>query len=358
MAANGDANWQVVSVVVGSEDHAFHVHLQRLGPLVAELDLGPLEEVARPDWDPEVFNLIVNWMYDMPMPRVKNLTQYFNPSNIDPNLPRPDASKFRAVREKRWDFEGSPHLVDDDLNNITAQPMYQKYSTEELRLHFDLNGRDKDTVSTDSSWDASPELLANDSNGEWTFASGQDEEEKHRPNYFSIPSCIPKKEAMRADEGQILLLKVMMFAEEYNWEALFNDASNAFNEGEAQLRRIYLPSKYIDLAFTNMEENSEFLHFIVGYALWLGLKNNKMLTYQELIKAHPEILTLLLASLDLSVPAEELPARQLNSSSDYVPTRYHMHRGGIALGCKCKTIMRSDSPPRNPVLPFPLVDLS
>lgn len=187
--------WQIVTLLVGKERRGFQAHLQSLGPLVAALKLSPGNEVPLPEWDADVFNLIMNWTYNVTMPRVWNMAKHFvntDCSALDPDLSRPDADQF------------IPHEIPEEptlrFYNVTAKPAYQKFSVDELRLHFavPVNARasKKELIrQTDNQPD-------NEVDGNIQH-EGQELEKSDTLSRSSIPSSIPDEEAVKADRDQI-----------------------------------------------------------------------------------------------------------------------------------------------------------
>ncbi|TGJ79650.1 hypothetical protein E0Z10_g9116 [Xylaria hypoxylon] len=131
MSTNGGMGWQTVTLLVGSERRAFQVHVKRLGPL--EAHLRPLSErIEKPDWDPDVFNLIMNWTYNTPLPRIQNLAKWF-----DLEKPHHDLRLLNSDRFDPYTQRGPPESeLYERLNTLSAQPRHQRFSIEELRLHF------------------------------------------------------------------------------------------------------------------------------------------------------------------------------------------------------------------------------
>ncbi|KAI1182021.1 hypothetical protein F5B17DRAFT_221152 [Nemania serpens] len=345
MSFDGDTAWQMVTLLVGSERRGFQAHLRRLGPLVAELKLSPGGEVELPEWDADVFNLAMNWMYNTRLPRIKALATHFidfSWGRLAPNLSRPVADQF-VPPEIPGENQTSSYCL-----NLSAKPEYQLFSIDELRLHFEFAVPDRAIKEG-----AIAQVIKHQDNEvcENTQHEKKELENGVTPSRSSIPSVIPDDEAVKADRCQTLLLKLMMFAEKYKWEPLFNEAMDAFSYGEAQLRRLYLPASHIDLAFSN-PASSAVRRFVRDYAMALGCKNNSMSMYQEAMLSHPEILSWVLARMDLRTPPLNIP-NAFTTQPDPARDTYHIHDGSLVARCRCQSSDRLDFGSRNASLLFP-----
>lgn len=155
----------------------------------------------------------------------------------------------------------------------------------------------------------------------------------------------------------------MVFAERYKWEQLFNDAMDAFSYGEVQLHRLYLPTPYIDLAFSHSPASPAARRFILNYAMALGHRHNSMSTYQEAILAHPEILSWMLARMDMRTLAgfaHDTPDGTPNAfthQTDPAQDTYHVHNGTFVARCRCRGVGSLYPVVVTKVLPFPKAEL-
>ncbi|KAI1277879.1 hypothetical protein F5Y07DRAFT_361937 [Xylaria sp. FL0933] len=343
MSVNGSKNWRIVTLLIGKKRRAFEVHLQRLGPLAAELESVPEGEIHRPNWDPEVFNLVVNWAYNRPLPRVRDLTRWFDQNKPHSNLSFPKADEFAApiVESSEKTSEGT--IVTDrcQFNTITAQSQYQTYSIEELRLHFT-----KPTTPSDMGREVgptSPSTQCDNTLSNKDHPRGGDLGGLHSsPIRLSIPPCIPDKEAGKAGKGQRLLLRLIIFAETRKWEPLFNDAIDAFQYGEAQLHRLYTPLSHIKLAFAGFRTLNTLQRFLFDHAMALGYENKTMSKYQDLLSSNPEFLSLMLSGIDSRDLAWfKRPCQNSEQlvHNDPLKVFYHNHSGSLVLDCKCRAMV-------------------
>ncbi len=180
----------MVTLFIGSERRAFQVHLQRLGPLVARFEQKPEGEIHMPQWDADVFNLVVNWAYNTSLPRIGNLTKWFDPNRPHPDLSLPNTDQFIPF-VKSGDTDGAV----DHYATITTQPRYQRFSIEELRLHFaEIQNSGDEIIRHPSNHSESEQARSED---------GKAEEYHCTPSRLTIPCCIPDEEAAKAERGQI-----------------------------------------------------------------------------------------------------------------------------------------------------------
>ncbi|KAI1112889.1 hypothetical protein F5Y14DRAFT_240422 [Nemania sp. NC0429] len=328
LSVDGGADWQMVTLLVGKERRGFQAHLKRLGPLAAELKPSPGDKVELPEWDADVFNLVMNWTYNTALPRTGEKAACFPNSEwsmLPPDLSRPEADQF------------SPHQVPEDTTlhfvNVTAKPEYLTFSVEELRLHFDPHVRArqrKQEVGAQADKPPDKKEMVVHEGIQHERPKPESGETSRRSSIAS--SATEDEEVVKAEKGQFLLLKLMIFAEDYKWEQLFNDAIDAFSHGESHLRPLHTPTHYIDLAFSHSPPPTAVRRYILDYAIALGSRHNTMSKYQDAILSHPEILATMLSRMDLGAPGAFglRPVGDPNDPSDQTdPTTdtYHIHDG-------------------------------
>ncbi|KAI0538589.1 hypothetical protein GGR58DRAFT_526011 [Xylaria digitata] len=316
MSINGSMDWHIATIFVGSERRAFQVHVKRLGPLAAQLRTLS-GDIEKPDWDADVFNLVMNWTWFSQGP---GLTA---------------ADKFTPYIER----ESATSAVYAHFHTITVQAPYRRFSIEELRLQFS-----QAAANTQASRDeATDQPIVQSENTPGTQTQSVDQESVDCNSTSScptIPACIPDTEAVKAEKGQTLLFKLMIFTEKFGWERLFNDAIDAFRYGEEQLGRLYVPASYIDFAF--LEPRSIMVQcFVSRYVVALGYKHSNMSKYKDLILSHPEILSYILRSIDSGIfPGFDYInnfTRKTFTSPTIPPhTTYHIHNGKLILACNYK----------------------
>ncbi|KAI0813885.1 hypothetical protein GGR55DRAFT_676814 [Xylaria sp. FL0064] len=336
MSVNGSKNWRIVTLLIGKKRRAFEVHLQRLGPLAAELESVPESEIERPDWDPEVFNLVVAQVYSRPLPRVKCLAKWFNQNKPHSDLSPPKANEFTPFVET---LPSGQSTMRSEFQTLTAQPQYLKFPIEELRLRFakpaTRSGMSQEVAIMDSKTEPDDTLKDKEHSGD--ADSGGFHSNATR---LTIPSCIPNEEAEKAEKTQILLLKLIIFAETHKWDPLFNNAIDAFKYGEAQLRRLYTPPSHIDLVFASSQTLNTLRRFMFEYSMALGYKNRSMSNYQDLLISHPKILSLMLSNIDSGSlpwfrPGCQNAQRVLQTDS--LEVFHHNHIPNFVVTCKCQT---------------------
>ncbi|KAI1817707.1 hypothetical protein GGS20DRAFT_582206 [Poronia punctata] len=345
MSVNSGKAWQIATVIVGSELEAstFQVHIQRLGPLAQKLGIQPGNEVRLHDEEADVFNLAMNWAYNSSLPRVRDLDEFLASSEPPPPFPekRPNVEDFVA-----WPDPGTT----DSLYTVVAHPEYSNFSIEELRLHFTqetpeeldphftqetpeklpLHFTPETPVYEAPGQEPSPEVETAEGTQNLTAKAPsicQSPVETLTPDILSIPSRIPDVEAIRGETLQTALLKLLIFAERWDWEDLFNDAMEAFRYGEEQLGRSYVPTSLIFLAFTKCKAPSQVQNFIGDHAISLGTTNKLMAKYQELVLCAPLFFQFMLARMDApdtvsgagshAIGKKANPSKEDNYSADY-----------------------------------------
>lgn len=73
----------MVTVTVGHESRTFQVHLSKLGALAKLVETQQDDSTASiklPNESPETFNVLVNWVYDAPLPRAAKASDYTDES--------------------------------------------------------------------------------------------------------------------------------------------------------------------------------------------------------------------------------------------------------------------------------------
>ncbi|KAI2634586.1 hypothetical protein GGS21DRAFT_110464 [Xylaria nigripes] len=259
---------------MGVDCREYVIHAVRLGPLANHLRRLPRvssHSVVRfADWDREIFNLAMNWSYRKVMPRICDLSGYFQAGrNLD--------IKYRA--------------------NIREAPI------------------DADAV--------------------------QPAESQRSP---TIPIAIPDEVAIKAEKEQILLLKLMIFADSFRWEGLFNDAIDAYMYGETMLRRSHLPLSHFLVAFNEIFDGPKHptlsQQFIIDHAIQLGYKNKKTSLYRDELLDYPHITAIFLGRLDRNVSDGTAGDQLIVWANPPKPAfelahPYHMHQGIFSFNCAC-----------------------
>ncbi|TGJ79651.1 hypothetical protein E0Z10_g9115 [Xylaria hypoxylon] len=160
-----------------------------------------------------------------------------------------------------------------------------------------------------------------------------------------------------AHATQCLLLDLMMLAERYGWEKLYNDAIDAFREGEVNLERERPNLLHIEVVYQRTAAESPVRQFLGDYAYGLA-KANKNLTWylqEKLFEKIPDFLEDMLKRVDGKGPFEypferaaskggengENGERKDNKEVlaqetplDLCATTYHLHGGHMVLDCK------------------------
>ncbi|KAJ8119061.1 hypothetical protein ONZ43_g3865 [Nemania bipapillata] len=280
---------QIITVYVGRTARAFHVHLSKLGPVSNLLDSSKSSSaISLPNENEESFNAIVNWIYNGPLPRAANISEY-------------------VINAKTLE---SP----SEGNTLVADFSWGKY----LSTTISGRGRTSTVTATAKSGDS---LL---------------------------------KEALST---QCMLLDIMMMAERWRWEKLYNAAIDAFRDGERNLRRERPSLLHIKVVYLRTSAGSPLREFLGDYAYSLAKANKNMSFYlkEGWFERLPDFLEDIMRRMDGKGPftyplqrrsskdgefdkekgkrnnkeilAEEAPL-------DLAATTYHVHGGHLVLDCQ------------------------
>ncbi|KAI0458940.1 hypothetical protein F5B21DRAFT_458355 [Xylaria acuta] len=192
---------QIVTVNVGSKARAFQVHLDKLGPLAKLLDTSSDESppsISLPNENAEAFNVVVNWIYNEPLPRSAKACEY----------------------------------VDDAKSLVPISASLA--SSADLAWGNDLPAKNKPEI-TESAAD---------------------------------PSKLGAVQLKDAHTTQCVLLDLMMMAERYGWEELYNAAIDAFREGEGNLERERPSLLHIEVVYKRTSAGSPVRQFLGDYAFF------------------------------------------------------------------------------------------
>ncbi|KAF2968205.1 hypothetical protein GQX73_g5357 [Xylaria multiplex] len=201
MSTNGGMDWQTATIFVGSERRAFQVHVKRLGPLAAQLRTLS-GDIEKPEWDADVFNLIMNWTYNTPLPRIQNLAKWFDQKNLSHcDLRQADTLLLKDLSLTAADQfvpyvqrESVTNSIYEQFHTITAQIPYRRFSIEELRLQFSQAAANTQ-VSQD---EATKQPIVQSEDTPSTQMKPVDHESmdcSSTPIRRTIPACIPDIEA-------------------------------------------------------------------------------------------------------------------------------------------------------------------
>ncbi|KAI1435854.1 hypothetical protein GGR50DRAFT_702392 [Xylaria sp. CBS 124048] len=309
----------------------FNVHESRLGPLYYHLQRThpnhrPEDMISEVTWEVETFNLAMAWSHGMPVPRVEDLSRYFDPKEypvLSLDIPNKKAFVPEAVK------------LAMDANMLLPQGIaglgdYAHLSAEEMRLYATENPQHL-TANAGSQKDVARRIK--ERNKLFT-------ELNNASNRSSIPFQVPTGEAKLADRQQIELLKLMIFAEKYKWDSLFNDAADAFFAGEGSLRRLFLPDPYFELVLAEKAVRLT-TFFMVDHALTLAFKSKRLYEYADIMLYNPDFASFMVSRMDAIIPVgvygdyrmfwEDTPAGICD-----VVRAYHAHDGMYCVNCRCR----------------------
>ncbi|KAI1277874.1 hypothetical protein F5Y07DRAFT_398022 [Xylaria sp. FL0933] len=185
---------------------------------------------------------------------------------------------------------------------------------------------------------------------------------------FSIEN-LPEKPTSRNEQledahaTQCMLLDIMMLAERYDWEKLYNAAIDAFREGEANLARERPSTQHIEVVYQRTAAGSPIRQFLGDYAYSVARENKDITWYwrEGWFRKMPEFLEDMLKRVDGNGPFQYPFERRAGSRSkdggdskdswdidegdsdkvlthevplDLSATTYHIHGGRMVLDCE------------------------
>ncbi|KAI0388271.1 hypothetical protein F5Y17DRAFT_453446 [Xylariaceae sp. FL0594] len=328
MSTSGGKSGIIVTVVVGPQKRSFQVHLSKLGPLdkLFETDDGTKFQVELPDEDREVFNLLVNWTYNGNLPQVAG--------NLQPS-----------------ETLAGSILFEDDAESYLTPPSSKRLRNQ-CRSSSKATSRDTSIVSSkrkreevepttpgiplDRLFDYSSEEMGRDASTVSSKRKG-DEVEPTTP----VKRRFDLGLLSRQQKTQRLLLKLMMFAEQYSWERLFHAAIDAFRAGEKAFNIDYPILAHIKDFYQNTLPGSAIRVFFADYAFDAGKSNHRFVWYrkQGWFDEFPPLLDDILERLDGNGPfkypcwgPDNLVIKKESPMDLHVP--YHIHDGKLALFCE------------------------
>ncbi|KAI8953298.1 hypothetical protein F4801DRAFT_576752 [Xylaria longipes] len=278
MSTEGEPG-QIVTVDVGDKARSFHVHLDKLGPLAKLLDTSnhSFLFIALPKENVDTFNMMINWIYNEPLPRAAKACEYIN-----------------------------------------------------------------DTKSTDLT-----------SSTDLTWGNGLS---KSKSTKQSEPTKQGGLQIIHAHTTQRMLLDLMMMAERYDWEQLYNAAIDAFREGEGNLERQRPSLGHIKMVYRQTSAGSPVRVFMADYAYSLARVNRNITWYmqEKWFQKFPDFMEDMLKRVDGNGPFK-YPYQRFREGKDgegisgknygkevltheapldMSATTYHIHSGRMKLDCK------------------------
>jgi len=95
----------------------------------------------------------------------------------------------------------------------------------------------------------------------------------HLVNTEQIPMPIPFPSYIEAEFLQLTLLKVMLIADKYCWDDLFNDTMDVYRKGENRLARGHPVLRHMELAYAHCPRTSPLVTLLADAAFYLGMAN-------------------------------------------------------------------------------------
>jgi hypothetical protein len=378
----------IVTICVGPERTPFRVHQKLLTRSCKFFDAalcGSFKEgingIAHlKEDDPDAFGLLLTWLYRGRLP-------FFNPAILTKaprvsELPKDNTasgviklpSTFTTPRE--WQEGGV--LVPSHIRSIFALEMYISLSPEELQLLEGPHVIGKELVAGYAKYLQQPVETDTKRGGR----KKRDPDQKSTPikgarlalqggsgnldvaqgdpaillRYLVEGERIPVHSQfglyVQAEYLQLTLVKLLVMAEKYGWDDLFNDAMDAFREGERYLARRHPLSRHLELAYTGCHPHSPLLVFFADYAFWAGKYHNTLTELLEVAVGLPDLLSDLCKRLDGRVAAPgggqgvfDLPVGWREGPLAGESRNYHLHglmsefeRRGT--GCPPECLMR------------------
>ncbi|KAI0520883.1 hypothetical protein F5B22DRAFT_653832 [Xylaria bambusicola] len=153
---------------------------------------------------------------------------------------------------------------------------------------------------------------------------------------------------------QCMLLDLMMFADRYEWEDLYNAAIDAFRAGEINMMRNQPSTLHIAVVYSRTGADSPVREFLCDYAYALAKKNRDIMWYwrKNWFQTVPEFLADMLKRVDGKGPFQypfenyrilddddgdkTIDMRTLYEEAplDLDETTYHVHGGCLWLDCR------------------------
>lgn len=223
-----------------------------------------------------------------------------------------------------------PASAFDQLEHISAQKEYRKWSAEELRV-VDYNSNKKWNLhlnvhplasQLDSDIDGDLSTLENSRNSalEKLTVPAPFAHQGHIPG---IPHSHPLGTITATEEThQLTLLNLCLLAETLCWDHLFNRAMSAYLLGEASLSHRPLPASHIALIYTRAHSSSPCRAFAADSAVSHLRDPGAQMLYAELSREYPAFLEGVFASLGAN------PALRLRDPTRRGGCAYHVHAAG------------------------------
>lgn len=197
-------------------------------------------------------------------------------------------------------------------------------------------------------------LLGDHDWGKYFPSASYNRHETSKATGMAMPGDKPLKEAQ---ETQCMLLDIMMMAERWEWEQLYNAAIDAFREGEANLERERPSLLHIEVVYLRTSAGSPIRQFLGDYAYSLAKMNRNMSFYlqEKWFEAIPDLLEDMMRRMDgkgpFAYPLQRPGSKDGESSKDggeqcsveilaeeapldLAATTYHIHGGRMVLDCQ------------------------
>jgi RNAse (barnase) inhibitor barstar len=183
-----------------------------------------------------------------------------------------------------------------DIQHICAQEPYTNFSIDELRLleryrsfpeeagsYASYVNRGFQPLGTATDNEQQPETEEQEECGRQLMDTTLDDEEDyerhlqamldHLVTNEQIPMPIPFPSFIEAEFLQLTLLNVLLIADKYCWDDLFNDAMDVYRKGEERLARPHPVLRHIELAYRHCPSSSPLVTLLADTAFYQGQAN-------------------------------------------------------------------------------------
>ncbi|KAK7950893.1 uncharacterized protein PG986_006621 [Apiospora aurea] len=262
----------------------FDLLLQRCGPSQDDFSDAALQEVQLEALGPEAFNLFVQWLYGIELPRAQRYWPHTKLSLDLGNLnevPLPAQLQSSPALEPLVMNANTNGFEQDSFNAIVFHDPYSKFSAEEIRL-ADMLRSSITATSTSPTMDAKG---PSESLEQQSIKTETEEPEE---------ALLATSSEENNEYIQAVLLKLMLLTEMAGWGQCCRDAHNNYCHGENEVERDSINLDHIEIAYSTCArhdpEFSPTLDFMADYAYFKGVEDGLLTVYQELFAKFPRFL--------------------------------------------------------------------
>ena len=235
---------EFIIFVVGTSAQAFHVHkakvdnfLLHFQGLIEQKLPNQDERILLPHQDADSFGLLVEWLYGVSL----SLTAKRLHTGIDQTMTLIGTAFTYAPINFFVVLISEICEVGSDCEAVTGQTPRSLTTPEEVTTNQNLRTTKQQGDAVPRSQQATPEQ-----------------------------TCVRQKER---EKLQLALIKLLSFAHELKWDALFSDCMDAYRSGEESMRRKTPLQTHLDTVFHNTFQSVAPLHrFMADYTFFTGVR--------------------------------------------------------------------------------------